>query len=390
MRDSFRKSVFHIIGTLVIVRTSTQTQKVRRVPFSSCYTTATATATATSTATDTGTSKEQSFTVNYLINNLGFYPDSALSASKYIRLKNSEQPDSVAAFFRNYGFSDSQLNVVFQKLPAVLLSNPTKTLSPKLHFLLSKGASTSQLIRIVSTNPIFLRRSLQNRSIPNFNLLKGFLQSDERTVLSIQRNPFLICSDTLQHQINFLLDAGFRKPGIVMLLHQWPSLLNCHIDCLRNKVGEVRKLGFDPSKSNFVPAMYAKELFKTTQDKKVELYKRWGWTDDAISKAFVKHPFCMLVSEQKIEEVFEFFVNHIGWEPLALARYPVFFSLSLRKRSIPRASVLQFLLSRDLIRSAKSKRPYVLTENMFLQNYVTKFKDEAPQLLKLYEEKMNL
>ncbi|KAK7264599.1 hypothetical protein RJT34_32208 [Clitoria ternatea] len=369
------------MSSQIVRRTSLQTQKVFRcVPSSSCY----------STNTATGTSKEQSFTVNYLINKFGFFPESALSASKYIRLKNSEQPDSVAAFFRNYGFSESQLNTVFQKLPAVLLSNPTKTLFPKLHFLLSKGASTSQLARIVSIRPIFLHRSLQNRSIPNFNLLKGFLQSDERTIVSIYRNPFLICSDILQRQIDFLLDVGVRKPCIARLLHQWPSLLMCNINCLRNKVDEIRKMGIDPSRASFVPAMYAKDLRKATWEKKVELYKRWGLTDDAISKAFVKNPFCMLLSEQKIEDVFYFFVNDIGWEPLVLARYPLFFSMSLRKRCIPRASVLQFLLSRDLIKSAKSPIPYSLTEKMFLHNYVTKFKDEAPQLLKLYEEKLNL
>ena len=157
-----------------------------------------------------------------------------------------------------------------------------------------------------------------------------------------------------------------------------------------SKVEEVMEMGIDPSRASFVPALYAKLLPKSMWDKKVELYKRLGWTDDTIREAFMKHPFCVLVSEQKIEACIGFFVNQLGWEPLEVASYPVLLSLSLEKRVVPRAAVLQFLMSRGLIKSCKHLFAYTVSEEMFLEKYVKCFKDQAPQLLKLYQEKMNL
>ncbi|KAK7363615.1 hypothetical protein VNO77_05764 [Canavalia gladiata] len=387
MRESFRKSVLYLTST-AIGRTSPpfSFQKAHieaLVPISSTFW-------ALKYCTATGIPKEQCFAANYLINNFGFSPESALSSSNYVRFDSSQKPDSAVAFFRNYGFSDAQLNHIVRKVPKLLLSNPAKTLLPKLQYLLSKGASTSQLVGIVAKNPGFLLRSLENCIIPNYNLLREFLQSDQNTIATIRRNPHLLSKNHLEGDITFLLDTGVRKPSIRMLLRQWPRLINCDIDTFRNKIDEIRELGIDPRRATFVPALYAKELPKSMWESKVELYKKWGWTDEAIHQAFMKHSFCMLISKQKIEEGLDFFVNHLGWDPLVLARYPIFLSFSLKKRIIPRASVLQLLLSKDLIKSTGKPSAYCITEKNFLHKYVTRFKDEAPQLLKLYEEKMNL
>jgi hypothetical protein len=62
----------------------------------------------------------------------------------------------------------------------------------------------------------------------------------------------------------------------------------------------------------------------------------------------------------------------------------------LEKRVIPRAFVLQFLESKGLIKDAKLAEPFKVTESVFLKRYVTCYKEEASQLLKLYEDKKNV
>ncbi|KAL1334775.1 hypothetical protein HN51_063743 [Arachis hypogaea] len=342
-------------------------------------------------ATVTKTLEKQSFTVSYLVNNCGFLPDSALRASKYVLLKSPEKPDSVIALFRSFGFSDLQIHNVIRRSPKVLVSKPKETILPKLEFLISKGASKSQLARLIELNPLILQRSLEKHLIPTFDFLNNFIRSEERTVASILRAvPILTCSKTLRN-INMLVDLGVREISMSWLIRQWPWLILYASEVrLKSIVDEVIKMGVDPNKANFVAALYAKFLPKSMWDKKVELYKSFGLTDDNIREAFVKHPFCMLKSVQKIEACVGFFVKELGWEPAEVTNNPVLLSLDLDKRIVPRAAVMKILISNGVIKSGRHASAYYVSEEEFFKKYVNRDKDHAPDLLTLYHEKMNL
>ena len=335
-----------------------------------------------------GASEKQSFTVNYLINHCGFSPESALLASKRVRFGTSAKPDSVLTLFRSFGLSHSQLHHIISHQPWLLVCDPARSILPKLDFFKSKGASSSDIVNILARGPRILQRSLENHIIPTYDFLKGFLKSDKSTIASISRSPSVIFGDVLAGNVKLLLKYGIPPSGIALLLRKSPRLLSFQEKKVKVAIDELKEFGFDPSKSSYVHAFCARSGMSNSVWKgKVELYKRWGWSDEAIHKAFAKQPFCMHISEQKIEAVFDFFVNHLGWDSALLARNPTLFTLSLEKRNIPRAFVLQFLLSRGLIKKVPIVSPFGLSEEKFLQKFVNVFKDVAPQLLALYEEK---
>ncbi|RVX22211.1 hypothetical protein CK203_001519 [Vitis vinifera] len=81
----------------------------------------------------------------------------------------------------------------------------------------------------------------------------------------------------------------------------------------------------------------------------------------------------------------------MGRESSLIARRPVLISHSLEKRIIPRYSVVQVLLSKGLIdKDFSLPTVFQSTEKMFLHKFVNVYKEEAPQLMKLYQEKINL
>ncbi|CAI8590078.1 unnamed protein product [Vicia faba] len=123
---------------------------------------------------------------------------------------------------------------------------------------------------------------------------------------------------------------------------------------------------------------------------KVDAFNKWGWSHEDVVQAFKRQPYCMLTSVDKINLVMDFWVKQLGWDALALAKQPSVFSLSLEKRIIPRASVVQFLLNNGL-RSKKASltSPFVVPEKSFLDRFIRDFKESA-YLLKLYEEKREL
>ena len=99
----------------------------------------------------------------------------------------------------------------------------------------------------------------------------------------------------------------------------------------------------------------------------------------------------MCLSEERITKAMDFLVNRMGWPSEHISRNPIVLLFSLEKRTIPRCSVFQILLSKGLVKKDSALftilRP---KEKDFLENYVTKFQQNIPQLLEVYQGKSDL
>ena len=336
------------------------------------------------------TSNQHSFTESYFINKFGFSPESALKAAKRVHFETPENPDSVLSFFRNYGFSNSQIQNIIRTDPRLLSCDPDRRVLPKIEFLLSRGASTSDIVHMVTNGSIILQRSLENHIIPSYELLKGILRSDEQTIACIKSYTQLLFPSRIHSNVKLLRDNGVPDSNIARLLLKRPSVL-CSVD-LGKAVDELLQLGFNPSKAVFSLALIAKKAVSKHQwDAKIDAYKKWGWSEEVILEAFRRQPHCMLSSTVKINAVMSFWVKDLGWDSLSLAKRPQIVGLSLEKTIIPRASVLQVLISKGFMKkNASLLTPFRISEDVFLEKFVKRFSEETSRLLKVYEGKMNL
>ncbi|PSR85135.1 Transcription termination factor like [Actinidia chinensis var. chinensis] len=339
---------------------------------------------------------QHSFTVSYLINSCGFSPEKALSASKYVKFETADKPNSVLKFLKSQGFPKTQISSIIRIYPSLLLCDPKKTLLPKLEFLKSKGVSRTDIIRIVCTSPTILKRSLDKIVSPSFDFFRNLFQSEEKTLTAIKSYGGLLLFDRQTHvkpNIETLREAGVPNANIMFLLTNQPRAFMASSDRFGMIVKEVEKMGFDPLTMNFVLAIFAlRKMTKSTWEKKVEVYKKWGWSEDEILAAFKLRPWCMTVSEDKINGVMDFLVNKMGLDSSFVARRPKLISLSLEKRIVPRCAVYQVLLSKGLIKSNGISLSTLLQspEKCFLEKVVDKHKEETPDLLKLYKKKLDL
>ncbi|PSR85147.1 Transcription termination factor like [Actinidia chinensis var. chinensis] len=339
---------------------------------------------------------QHSFTVNYLINSCGFSPEKSLSASKYVKFETPDKPDSVLRFFETHEFTKTQISRIIRKLPRLLVCDPESTLLPKLEFLKSKGISSTDVAKMVSISPFFMKRSLENKIIPSFILFTSLFRSEEKTITAIKRCPSLLLHDqhfTVAPNIENLQEANVPIANIMYLLANQPRVFFASSNRFREIVKEVETMGFNPLKLSFVTAVHAlRSMTKSIWEKKFDVYKNWGWTEDEILKAFRMHPWCMTVSEDKINRVMEFWVNKMGWKSSLLARRPKLLSQSLEKRIVPRCAVYQIMLSKGLIKSKgiSLMRLVEAPEEWFLEKLVNRHEEAAPELLKLYKEKLTL
>ncbi|KAK3033462.1 hypothetical protein RJ639_033066 [Escallonia herrerae] len=105
--------------------------------------------------------------------------------------------------------------------------------------------------------------------------------------------------------------------------------------------------------------------------------------------AFEVQPILMLLSEKKIRDMMDFFVNKIGLKASDVARCPNVVLTSLEKRIIPRYSVLQGLMSKGLIKeNFNMVWVFNMTKKRFEISFVTNYKNVAPEVMKAYEDQV--
>lgn len=113
-------------------------------------------------------------------------------------------------------------------------------------------------------------------------------------------------------------------------------------------------------------------------------YLSLGWTEEQVKQAFVKHPYCMCVSVDKVRCIWHLFANRLGWSPEYVAGRPMVLSLSYEKRLLPRCTVLDILASRSIIKQGIRVSHLMLGEKKFIEKYVTGYQETIPQVLEAY------
>jgi mTERF domain-containing protein len=216
-------------------------------------------------------------------------------------------------------------------------------------------------------------------------LVRSFCPSDKKAISSIIASPYSIRYGCMNTNVQFLLHLGVTPSSIYHLLTTRISIIRS--TDLEKVVDEIKELGFNPSKFSFVVALLAKKVITKSQwDAKVDALKSWGCSQDQIFNAFKKNPSFMLRSTDKLNAVMRVWIKQFGWDPLVLLTAPDIFGFSIEKRLIPRASVVQYLLSNGLMKKdASLVTPFFFTDELFLQKYVNRFEEEAYRLLKLYQ-----
>ncbi|XP_061345880.1 uncharacterized protein LOC133291610 [Gastrolobium bilobum] len=338
-------------------------------------------------------SKGNSFTASYLIDTCGLSPQRAASFSKRMKFETREKPDLVFEFFKNQGFSQTMALIIIQSFPGILRSDPIKTLLPKIDFLKSKGFSNSDIYSIIRACPSILNRSLHREIIPCFDFFNNLFHCKHKFMKTIKRYSGILvdlenCSEL---NIKVLREGGVPESHIIRFIEYFPRTLKFPHKRFKELVQEVKELGFDPLKLQFVVVVHIKLcISKSTWARKEGVYRKWGWTDDDISATFRVFPFFISVSDKKIDAVMDFLVNRLGYKSADIARCPAVMSMSLGNRIIPRGSVVLVLLSKGLVSKLSLGAIFKCNEKVFLDKFISCHEKEADELLKLYRAKLTL
>lgn len=319
---------------------------------------------------------------------------SAVSFSKKFKVDTTTIPGVVTSTFKSYDFTDAQITKILTKFPQLLRADTEKIIKPKLNYYLNLGYSLADLGKFVSADPRALAPSLEKRIKPNVGLIRSFLRSDQLIRIAIRRSPWLLQGNldrSFLSNIRTLESYGVDNAHIAQLISTQPRYMMGKSDKLVKVLKSVKELGFDPTSFLFVKAVIVLSgLSNSSWDRKVGIYKSLGLSEKDIISTFVKHPQCMALSEDKIRRVTDFYMKELHWEPLFLMERPILLCISLENRIIPRCLVMNILASKGFVKRYPSERYgfLLIGKTKFLGKYVTKYKDQVPELLDMFKVKL--
>ncbi|KAL0693795.1 hypothetical protein Bca4012_060975 [Brassica carinata] len=357
--------------------------------------------------------KGQNFTVSYLVESLGLTTKLAESISKKVSFEEKGNPRSVLRLLRRYRFRDSHISSIITNYPGLLTLDAETSLAPKLKFLKSRGASTSELTEILSKVPKILRIKKEQTLGRYYDFVREIVQADKSSELEVSLLPN---GPNRIRNVFALRQLGMPQQLLFPLLISENGTVHGKVR-FQDSLKKVLEMGFDPTTAKFVQALrMLYQMSEKTIEEKVNVYKRLGLSGEDVWEMFKKWPTFMTNSEKKITQTFEtfskcglveeeiisafrkfpqcigasehncvetflelgfskdevavivkrlphcisysaelvkrkteFLVKEMNWPLKAVVSYPAVLGLSMEKRVVPRCDVIKALMSRGLL-----------------------------------------
>ncbi|XP_027093293.1 transcription termination factor MTERF4, chloroplastic-like [Coffea eugenioides] len=348
-----------------------------------------------STTSPTAAPQHKCLLEDYLINSLGFSkPEAIFVSNKAPRLKPI-YPSLAVNFFENLGFSKTHIKIIVSSCPKVLWSNVDKTLKPKIRFLQDLGISGPALVKLLLGYKPLIYRGLDSHIKPRIEYLRQVLNTDERVVVALKKYALLLGNieyEKVDNNVLLLQKYGFSKEKVATFIANSPMRIfmtspewfEKRLQLVENYLGIPRESAMFPYGLKILCG-----LRKSTIDKKFDILRSYGWSNEDILRMVRCLPLFLGLSETRMRKSLDYFMNELGYTPDYLALRPFLFTLSLEKRIKPRNEVLKILSEKNLnTRKRDLGKAMCLTESKFVQDYLLPYKDELPDVFESYIKKL--
>ncbi|PON50878.1 Mitochodrial transcription termination factor [Trema orientale] len=329
-----------------------------------------------------------------LTNTYKFTKTHALSISnRFPSIKSPDKPQSLHSFFRELGFSETQIRTLVFSSSQILFYSPNKTLKPKVEFFKQElGVETSDLGKLFSKCPMLLLHSLNEKLVPSIRILKqiyGHNENNRDFIRVLGKCKWDLVTDPQRLLANcaFLESFGIVGPQLSRMLKIYPYVFLMKESRLGDVISRVLDMGFSPDSRMIHHAVQTVgSMSNETLEKKFDVLRSFGFSECECLLMFRKAPSMLRVSEEKLKLGLDFFLSTVGFQKSVLIRTPSLLMHGMEKRVIPRYKVLQVLKSKRLFKNKPSFYTILhYKEAKFLEEFILKFRDDAEELLEAYK-----
>ncbi|KAL0440073.1 UNVERIFIED_CONTAM: hypothetical protein Slati_2490300 [Sesamum latifolium] len=304
-------------------------------------------------------------------------------SSVVTHLKNPKNVDSILLFFKEFGFTKTQLERTLKSRPSLLVASLEKIIKPKIQIFQDHGFSAKDIASIISKEPGVLHTSTNKRLIPALSLLKGFLGSNEKVAKALRQSGWLLITDlekNLVPNVKFLENCGITREQIFMLLNYLPRFLLYKPEIMRKCVDKVEEMGVSRRSRMFIYAVaIVGSMIKGRWELKLQSFRNiLEFSQDDILRVLRQNPQVFAVSEDKMKKVKEVLLATGKYKTSCIVKDPKSLMYSIEKRYKPRFEVLGILESRRLIEKwPRLGTIYRMPDDKFFEVFVGPYLNEV-------------
>ncbi|KAH9669714.1 hypothetical protein KPL70_021903 [Citrus sinensis] len=278
--------------------------------------------------------------------------------------KSVLNPQNVRQFLHSVGFSDTHIQLAVYTKPTILFADVNKTLKPKIGYFQQLGLVGSDLAEDYN----------------NEDLIRVIRRMSWNLVMDTEKSGLL-------RNIEYVKSCGIVGSQLSRLLVRQTRLFCFKEPKLRHLVSRLLEMGFSTNSRMFVYGLHALScLSEETFDRKLELFRSYGFSKEEFMEMFRRAPGILKSSEERLKSGLEFFLKEIEFEKAVLVHIPVCLTLSIENRVIPRYRVFQIVTSRGMLKKGWSFPSFLISsEENFLKKFVLSFGDDAEELLRAYK-----
>ncbi|CAL5214061.1 unnamed protein product [Lathyrus oleraceus] len=333
-------------------------------------------------------SKETTFIFDFLNSNFKLPKSQSIYISK--RLSGTtfpQNPLSVINFFKQIGFSQTQIQTIIRQRVQLLFSDVDKTLRPKVDLFQQLGFQGSDLCGFISRYPTILTASLNKTLVPSVEAIMKIVRNEKDLIQVLCKCGWILPKYPLfVSNIAFLESCGIVGDQVLILLKRHSRLLSFSQSAIRNYVSQAVELGFHQNSRMLIHGLQTiSGLSKKTFKRKLDIIQSFGFSNDETLQMFKKSPALLRASDKKLKVGIEFFLHTVTLPKPALANRPMILMYSIEDRVFPRYRVFQLLKSQNLCKVSSFVYVLCLSEDMFLNKYISKFKENTEALLIAYK-----
>uniref|UniRef100_A0A0D9WNH2 Uncharacterized protein n=1 Tax=Leersia perrieri TaxID=77586 RepID=A0A0D9WNH2_9ORYZ len=291
----------------------------------------------------------KSFVVeDYLVESCGLTRAQAAKVSGNVsHLKSPSKPDAVLAFLSGLGLSRSDIALAVASDPRLLCAKVDKTLDTRVSELSELGMSYSQIARLIP-----LARS-------NFRY------------------------KSLGPKMAFLLTVFGSFDSCLEVLKMNSSVLSINIEQhLEQAVVLANKFGLKQGTRMFSMAVVIFAILSQEKlTKRLQLFKKLGWSQDDLSLAVKNMPNILGMKEETLCRNMKFLMKDVGLEIPYIARRPALLLYSFERRLLPRHCLINVLKEHGLVKTSYDYFNIAMISNdKFMDKFVHPYVESVPGL----------
>ncbi|KAK1669585.1 hypothetical protein QYE76_057744 [Lolium multiflorum] len=331
-------------------------------------------------STTASTSPKPLSVKDFLVTDCGLTRQQAVKTSKRLsNLTSLSRPAAALAFLSARGVPRSAIAAAVAADPRILSASVGRVLAPRFAELTEIGLSPSQIVDILS-----MRRTGSLRG----NLLFWIqtLGTYHKLLPLAKSNCDLLSTSldkVIKPNLNTLRECGVSASDIAGGGSMYSSrLFTVKHKVLMDAIARVEELGVERGSGMFPRALAALSfLSKDILDRKVQLLRKLGFSQDDLVMIVKKAPQVLALSEKKIQRAVEYLMRDASLQAPYIAQRPVLIMYSLEKRLMPRHSLLEVLRHKGLLSVEWDYYTIAaMAQKKFVQKFVDPYKTTFPGL----------